>query len=156
MKIWINGQNIHPRLLSIFWSGCPVSVTVPACRCANVAVLMTSSCLQPLKYSHKPPAYLADDVGEEVWWEWRPIDIYLYNFLHNVLHLKKTVLSLTVFQYRYNVNVLMWICWLRHLQNDLTRYMSPRNTRSEAMVSCKTSKCIPAGSFDTLQHLLKF
>ena len=43
-----------------------VSVTVPACQCANVAVLMTSSCLQPLKYSHKPPADLVD-VGEEVW-----------------------------------------------------------------------------------------
>ena len=61
-----------------------------------------------------------------------------------------------VSQYQYNVNTLNWIYWLWHPQNDLARYMSPRNTRSETMVSCKTSKCIPAGSFDTLQHLLKF
>ena len=150
MKIWINGQNIHSRRLSIFWSGCPVSVTVPAWRCANVAVLMTSSCLQLFKYSHQPPADLAD-VGEEVWWEWRPVDIPVYRKWKPCIKQKGFVS-----QYQYNVNTLNWIYWLWHPQNDLARYMSPRNTRSETMVSCKTSKCIPAGSFDTLQHLLKF
>ena len=80
----------------------------------------------------------------DVYRKWKPCSIFfIMSFILIIL-------------YRYNVNALMWFCWLRHLQNDLTRYMSPRNTRSETMVSCKTSKCIPAGSFDTLQHLLKF